>query len=62
MRWCQEDVTTDMEVDTNDWLKIEKYRDRAIRLRRASCQRTAWRKFLKEKEDNLQVLSLTFRE
>ena len=53
---------SDMEVDPHDWLKIKKSRDRAIRLRRATCQRTAWRKLLKEKEDNLRALSLTFRE
>ena len=52
---------SDMEVDPHDWLKIKKSRDRAIRLRRASCQRTAWRKLQKEMEDSLRVLALTFR-
>ena len=28
----------DMEVDPHDWLKVERSRYRAIRLRRASCQ------------------------
>ena len=54
MEWEeQEDVTTDMEVDPHDWLKMEKSRDRAIRLRGDSCQRKACSKLLKEKEDNL---------
>ena len=50
MEWEeQESVMSDMVVDPNDWLKMEKSRDRAIRLRRASCQGTAWRKLQKEK-------------
>ena len=63
MKWKEEeDVMTDMKVDPHDWLKVEKSRDIAIRLRRASCQRTAWRKLQKEKEEDLRALSLTFRE
>ena len=53
---------SDMEVDPHDWIKMEKSRDRAIRLRRATCQRTAWRKLQKEKEDSLRQLAFTFRE
>ena len=46
----------DMEVDTHDWLKVKRSRDRAIKLRRASCQRSKWRRNLKEKEDKLREL------
>ena len=62
MEWEeQESVMSDMEDDPHDWLNMEKSRDRAIRLRRASCQKTTWMKLQKEKEDSLRVLTLTFR-
>ena len=50
MEWEeQESVMSDVEADPHDWLKMEKSRDRAIRLRRAYCQRKTWRKLQKKK-------------
>ena len=39
MEWEeQENDMSDMEVDPHDWSEMEKFRDRAIRLRRASSE------------------------
>ena len=62
MEWEEHaNVLIDMEVDPLDWLKMKRSRDRIIRLRRASCQRSTWRRLQKEKEDCLREL-VSFRE